>query len=126
VDQFGPVCSAINSKSILYEKTVVISGLSKNFGLAGLRIGYIICPNLELYIFLPQYLQYYKRSAFRILEKQKAGEKEGKWVEYNETGSKKYEIKDRILKILTVQLTRFTFYAVMANNINIVRKFGAY
>jgi aspartate/methionine/tyrosine aminotransferase len=43
------VCSAINSKSIHYEKTIVVSGLSKNFGLAGLRIGYIICPNLEIY-----------------------------------------------------------------------------
>jgi len=47
-------------------------------------------------------LQYYKRSAFRILKKHKAGGKEGKWVEYNETASKKYEIKDGILKILTV------------------------
>ena len=26
-------------------RTVIISGLSKNFGLAGLRIGYCICPN---------------------------------------------------------------------------------
>jgi aspartate/methionine/tyrosine aminotransferase len=43
------VCSVLNSESISYNKTVVISGLSKNFGLAGLRIGYIICPNHAFY-----------------------------------------------------------------------------
>lgn len=30
-----------------YSKKVVVSGLSKNFGLAGLRIGYVICQNKE-------------------------------------------------------------------------------
>lgn len=43
------VISVLNSSSIPYEKTVVISGLSKNFGLAGLRIGYIISPNNTFY-----------------------------------------------------------------------------
>lgn len=43
------VCSVLNASCIPYEKTVVVSGLSKNFGLAGLRIGYILCPNAEFY-----------------------------------------------------------------------------
>jgi len=32
-----------------YEKKLIISGLSKNFGLAGLRIGYVICPNSQIF-----------------------------------------------------------------------------
>jgi len=43
------VCSVLSTSSIPYEKTVVVSGLSKNFGLAGLRIGYIICPDHSFY-----------------------------------------------------------------------------
>lgn len=35
--------------SEILARTFVISGLSKNFGLAGLRIGYCICPDLARY-----------------------------------------------------------------------------
>ena len=34
--------AAINT--LAQERTIIISGLSKNFGLAGLRVGYCICP----------------------------------------------------------------------------------
>jgi aminotransferase len=43
-------CTSILDNSIeLYSKTLVVSGLSKNFALAGLRIGYIIAQNEEVF-----------------------------------------------------------------------------
>ena len=37
--------SVLNEDLVTYSKKIVVSGLSKNFGLAGLRIGYVICQN---------------------------------------------------------------------------------
>ena len=37
--------AAINT--LAQERTIIISGLSKNFGLAGLRVGYCICPTVS-------------------------------------------------------------------------------
>ena len=39
--------SCLNTELPAYSKKIVVSGLSKNFGLAGLRIGYIICQSTE-------------------------------------------------------------------------------
>lgn len=38
-----PCTSILNQTLPAYDKKILVSGLSKNFGLAGLRIGYIIC-----------------------------------------------------------------------------------
>lgn len=47
---FGkPVNSLFSSLFPAYKKAIVVSGLSKNFGLAGLRIGYIIVRDAELF-----------------------------------------------------------------------------
>ncbi|MEN9998121.1 MAG: putative aspartate transaminase AspC4 [Bacteroidota bacterium] len=40
-----PLTSILNVELAAYSKKIVVSGLSKNFGLAGLRIGYVICQN---------------------------------------------------------------------------------
>lgn len=40
-----PCTSILNQTLTAYDKKIVVSGLSKNFGLAGLRIGYILCDN---------------------------------------------------------------------------------
>jgi aminotransferase/cystathionine beta-lyase len=39
--------STLHADLLSYSKKIVVSGLSKNFGLAGLRIGYVICQNKE-------------------------------------------------------------------------------
>lgn len=44
-----PVTSIVNQSLLAYDKKIVVSGLSKNFGLAGLRIGYILCDKQEHY-----------------------------------------------------------------------------
>ncbi len=47
---FGePTKSILNRELVDYSKKIVVSGLSKNFGLAGLRIGYVICPNQHVF-----------------------------------------------------------------------------
>jgi aspartate/methionine/tyrosine aminotransferase len=45
IDYFGTVTSMASNRINAYAKRIVVSGLSKNFGLAGLRIGYIIAPD---------------------------------------------------------------------------------
>ncbi|MFM6983322.1 MAG: pyridoxal phosphate-dependent aminotransferase, partial [Chitinophagaceae bacterium] len=42
-------CSLFSDQLSRYKKSIVVSGLSKNYGLAGLRIGYIICREQEVY-----------------------------------------------------------------------------
>jgi aspartate/methionine/tyrosine aminotransferase len=44
-----PTKSLLNKELVDYSKKIVVSGLSKNFGLAGLRIGYVICPNQQVF-----------------------------------------------------------------------------
>ncbi len=47
---FGkPVASLFAKQFPEYEKAVIVSGLSKNYGLAGLRIGYIMVRNADVY-----------------------------------------------------------------------------
>jgi len=45
IDYFGTVTSLASNRVKAYSKRIIVSGLSKNFGLAGLRIGYIIAPD---------------------------------------------------------------------------------
>ncbi len=45
IDFDHSVTSILSDELIAYPKRIVVSGLSKNFGLASLRIGYVICPN---------------------------------------------------------------------------------
>lgn len=45
----SPIYSIRDPKCVEYNKKIIVSGLSKNFGLAGLRIGYIIGPNEASY-----------------------------------------------------------------------------
>lgn len=42
-----PTTSLLSQNLISYDKKIMIAGLSKNFGLAGLRIGYIVCTNQQ-------------------------------------------------------------------------------
>jgi aspartate/methionine/tyrosine aminotransferase len=49
-----PTISCASSDLPNYAKRIVVSGLSKNFGLAGLRIGYLICTNEHNYQLLYQ------------------------------------------------------------------------
>lgn len=48
---YPPHCfTSINSLGKdIFSKTITVNGFSKNFGLAGLRIGYIIAPNNDIY-----------------------------------------------------------------------------
>ncbi|MCE2711489.1 MAG: pyridoxal phosphate-dependent aminotransferase [Cryomorphaceae bacterium] len=46
----GPVTSLFDASFDYFKKKMVVSGLSKNFGLAGLRIGYILCPSDEVFM----------------------------------------------------------------------------
>ncbi|MEY4602745.1 MAG: hypothetical protein RIT43_37 [Bacteroidota bacterium] len=46
----GRVTSLFDTSFEHFEKKLVVSGLSKNFGLAGLRIGYILCPSAEVFM----------------------------------------------------------------------------
>jgi aspartate/methionine/tyrosine aminotransferase len=48
IDLGGKVSSLLSRELPSYEKKIVVSGLSKNYGLAGLRIGYIISQTEEL------------------------------------------------------------------------------
>jgi aspartate/methionine/tyrosine aminotransferase len=48
IDLGGKVSSLLSRDLPSYEKKIVVSGLSKNYGLAGLRIGYIISQTEEL------------------------------------------------------------------------------
>jgi aspartate/methionine/tyrosine aminotransferase len=43
----GKVTSLLNPNLRSYDKKLVVSGLSKNFALAGLRIGYILCQDKD-------------------------------------------------------------------------------
>lgn len=45
IDYFKTVTSIASRSLSDYPKRIIVSGLSKNFGLAGLRIGYIIAPD---------------------------------------------------------------------------------
>lgn len=45
IDYFKTVTSIASRSLNDYPKRIIVSGLSKNFGLAGLRIGYIIAPD---------------------------------------------------------------------------------
>lgn len=45
IDYNKQVTSIAERSLPAYEKRFIVSGLSKNYALAGLRIGYIICPN---------------------------------------------------------------------------------
>jgi aspartate/methionine/tyrosine aminotransferase len=45
IDYNKQVTSIADMSLPKYEKRFIVSGLSKNYALAGLRIGYIICPN---------------------------------------------------------------------------------
>jgi aspartate/methionine/tyrosine aminotransferase len=47
IDFEGHVTSIASSVLPNYSKRIIVSGLSKNYGLAGLRIGYIISPDNE-------------------------------------------------------------------------------
>ncbi len=45
IDYDKSVTSILSNELVAYSKRIVVSGLSKNFGLAALRIGYVICPD---------------------------------------------------------------------------------
>ena len=45
IDYDQSVTSILSTDLVTYSKRIVVSGLSKNFGLAALRIGYVICPD---------------------------------------------------------------------------------
>jgi aspartate/methionine/tyrosine aminotransferase len=45
IDYDKSVTSILSNDLVPYTKSIVVSGLSKNFGLAALRIGYVICPH---------------------------------------------------------------------------------
>jgi aspartate/methionine/tyrosine aminotransferase len=45
IDYDKSVTSILSTELVTYSKRIVVSGLSKNFGLAALRIGYVICPD---------------------------------------------------------------------------------
>jgi aspartate/methionine/tyrosine aminotransferase len=49
IDYDHRVTSLLNNQLPEYKRKIVVSGLSKNYGLAGLRIGYIICPDEASY-----------------------------------------------------------------------------
>jgi aspartate/methionine/tyrosine aminotransferase len=55
IDLRGKVTSILSNQLPTYNKKIVVSGLSKNYGLAGLRIGYIICPSVENYEYILQH-----------------------------------------------------------------------
>jgi aspartate/methionine/tyrosine aminotransferase len=44
-----PTVSLMDRQTKTFAKKIVVSGLSKNFGLAGLRIGYVVCPDEQTY-----------------------------------------------------------------------------
>ncbi len=45
----SPTTSIASRQLPYYAKRLIVSGLSKNFGLAGLRVGYVICPDEPTY-----------------------------------------------------------------------------
>lgn len=65
IDYFGMVTSIASRHAKDYPKRIVVSGLSKNFGLAGLRIGYIIAPN-ELTYQKMLYVSKHQTTAFGL------------------------------------------------------------
>jgi aspartate/methionine/tyrosine aminotransferase len=47
--------SVLHADLLSFSKKIVVSGLSKNFGLAGLRIGYVICQDKESFDLIMQH-----------------------------------------------------------------------